>query len=71
MRTVLGQVGGLRFYTKLSYQEAHNGRTPEEDNVSSESVEFPDGVTREVYKAWGQPASHGTQNTDMIHGMIR
>lgn len=51
VRTVLSQVGGMRVYTKASYQEAHGGRSPEDDNIASETMDFPDGTSREVYKA--------------------
>lgn len=47
----LQTVGFERLYTKDSYPEMHNGRTPEQDGLKAEQIVLPDGNSKEVFKA--------------------
>ena len=49
--TIARQAGCVRVYDREAYQKAHNGRTPDEDNIKAETVSLPDGQKKEAYKA--------------------
>ena len=57
-KTITSELGYIRLYTRASYQETHGGKSPEDDGCTSQTLQLPDGSSKEVFKAdsckaWG------------------